>query len=290
MPWPTTTSIPDISIGVTAGQARALARAGVLEPGTIVNIGFVDDESMQDRVLAASTLVRAGFVAEPHVAARRLDSTGELDTYLEAMQAVGALTRVFVIGGDPRTPRGPFAQAIDVLRSDVFARYRLAAIGIGGYPDGHPVIPTVELETALERKASTLAELGVDGEITTQVALDAHGVLDWVDSLRQRGIELPVRIGVPGPARAGALLGFATQFGTARSSSIEGYAGRAVMAEELVSADGFLDVLRARLDPQLHGAVTLHVFALGDAVATAHWVAGWQASDRMTVDEVGAGR
>lgn len=286
MTGPTTTSIPAISIGVTAGQARALATAGVLEPGTVVNIGFVDDESMEDRVSAAAMLVQAGFVAEPHVAARRLGSTGELDRYLEALRAVGAATRLFVIGGDPRMPRGPFTQAIDVLGSDLLAGYRPAAIGIGGYPDGHPEIPTAALDTALERKAVTLAELGVDGEVITQVALDAVGVLDWVERLRGRGIELPVRIGVPGPARAGALLGFAAQFGAADGpSAVERYAGRTVTADEVVSADRFLDTVRTRLDPRRHGAVAVHVFALGDAGATARWVATRQDPSPMnTVD------
>lgn len=273
MTWPITTSITDISIGVAASQARALVTAGVLEPGTVVNVGFVDDESMEDRVVAAAGLVRAGLVVEPHVAARRLGSTGDLDTYLEALRAVGALTRLFVIGGDPRTARGPFAQASDVLRSDVLARYRPAAIGIGGYPDGHPEIPTAALDTALERKAGDLADLRVDGEVITQVALDAVGVLDWIERLRGRGMALPVRIGVPGPARAGALLAFAAQFGAADGpTAIEQYAGRPVSMDEIVSADGFLDTVLARLDPRRHGPVAVHVFALGDAGATARWV------------------
>jgi methylenetetrahydrofolate reductase (NADPH) len=274
MTWPTTTSIPDISIGVAAGQVRALLGAGALAHGTLVNIGFVGDESMEDRVVAAAALVRAGLVAEPHVAARRLGSSGELDTYLEALRAVGAGARLFVIGGDPRVPHGPFAQALDVLESAVFARYRPGVIGIGGYPDGHPDIETAALDRALDHKAWTLATRGVDGEIITQVTLNAEGVLDWIERLRGRGIELPVRIGVPGPARARAVLGFAAQFGAADGpSAIERYASRAVRSDEVVSADAFLTAIRARLDPERHGAVALHVFALGDAVVTARWVA-----------------
>ncbi|QSB22353.1 methylenetetrahydrofolate reductase [Curtobacterium sp. 24E2] len=216
-----------------------------------------------------------------HVAARRLGSSGALDTYLEALRAVGALTRLFVVGGDPRAPRGPFAEAIDVLRSDGLARFRPAAIGIGGYPDGHPEIPTAALDTALERKAVTLAELRVDAEVITQVALDAVRVLDWIERLRGRGIALPVRVGVPGPARASALLGFAAQFGAADGpTAIERYAGRRVTTDEVVSADVFLDTVLARLDPRRHGAVAVHVFALGDAGVTARWVAERRATDR----------
>lgn len=274
MTWPTTTSIPDISIGVAAGQARALATVGGLEPGTVVNVGFVDGESMEDRVVAAAGLVRAGFVAEPHVAARRLGSSGELDTYLEALRAVGAGDRLFVIGGDPRLPMGPYGQALDVLDSDVLARYRPSTIGIGGYPDGHPDIESAALDRALDGKARALAAREIAGELITQVTLDAAGVLDWIERLRGRGVELPVRIGVPGPARTAAVLQFASQFrGTNGPASIARYAGREVVADDVVTADGFVDSIRSRFDQGRHGLLGLHVFALGDATATARWVA-----------------
>jgi methylenetetrahydrofolate reductase (NADPH) len=274
MTWPTTTSIPDISIGVTAGQARTLVAARALEPGTVVNIGFVDGESMEDRVGAAAGVTRAGFVAEPHVAARRLVSSGELDTYLEALRAVGAEDRLFVIGGDPRTPLGPYDQALQVIDSDVLGRFRPSTIGIGGYPDGHPDIEPVELDRALDRKVRALSARGVAGELITQVTLDAAGVLDWIERLRGRGVELPVRIGVPGPARTPAVLQFASQFtGAHGSAPIARYAGRAVTADDVVAGDGFVDLIRARFDQGRHGSLGLHVFALGDAAATARWVA-----------------
>jgi methylenetetrahydrofolate reductase (NADPH) len=283
MTWPTTTSIADISIGVTAGQARSLVAVGALEAGTVVNIGFVDGESMEDRVVAAAGVVRAGFVAEPHVAARRLVSSGELDTYLEALRAVGADSRLFVIGGDPRTPLGPYDQALHVLDSDVLARYRPSTIGIGGYPDGHPDVETAELDRALDRKVRALSARGVAGEMITQVTLDAAGVLDWIERLRGRGVELPVRIGVPGPARTAAVLQFASQFrGAHGRASIARYAGREVTADGVVAADGFVDSIRARFDQSRHGSLGLHVFALGDAAATARWVANQRAACTAT--------
>ena len=43
-------------------------------------------------------------------------------------------------------------------------------------------------------------ELGMADAIITQFGFDADAVLGWAGQVRQKGITLPIRIGVPGPA------------------------------------------------------------------------------------------
>ena len=53
---------------------------------------------------------------------------------------------------------------------------------------------------ALAAKITALRRRGLDGSIMTQFGFDPAAVLTWLADLRARGITVPVRVGVPGPA------------------------------------------------------------------------------------------
>ena len=57
-------------------------------------------------------------------------------------------------------------------------------------------------------------------EITTQLGFDADAIVRWIERLRAKGIDAPVRIGIPGPADVGKLLRYARQFGVVMSAGI----------------------------------------------------------------------
>ena len=58
-----------------------------------------------------------------------------------------------LIGGDATPPHGPYSSAVELLPLiDEHAR-RPQAIGIGGYPEGHPLIDAETLAEALEEKS-----------------------------------------------------------------------------------------------------------------------------------------
>ena len=85
---------------------------------------------------------------------------------------------------------------------------------MGGHPSGDPDDPGIDaLDAAIERKAAALAQLGLPGTIITQVDFDVDPVLKWVEAVREHGVDLPIRVGVPGPAGVKLLLGFACRLG-----------------------------------------------------------------------------
>src|ERR1700761_9438271 len=98
------------SVETTARTAGRLAAVtGLLPAGTRVAIPFLDGDDLPALTAAARTIHELGFRPVPHLAARRIRSAGELTEHLEA---VAALTdEVFLVGGDPATPSGPFADA-----------------------------------------------------------------------------------------------------------------------------------------------------------------------------------
>jgi methylenetetrahydrofolate reductase (NADPH) len=266
----------DMTIGMAAHEVVDVPTAArLLAPGTGINIGFIDGEDMAQRTAAARAIAEAGLVPVPHLSARRLPSEAILDEFLTILEADGACADVFVIGGDPDEPAGPYSQALHVLQSGLLERRGVRAVSIGGYPEGHPKISDDDLWQALERKAALLTREGRAGDIISQLTINPEATITWIEQVRARGIDMPIRVGVPGPVCAETFLDLANQYGSATNGRIAERLGLADMdPEAIVTADAFVEALAERLDPAVHGKVRLHAFSFGALAATATWLDG----------------
>jgi methylenetetrahydrofolate reductase (NADPH) len=272
---PTAVSLlTDFSLEMTGKDVDDLHAAVPLLPaGTRVNVTFLGNEDLQMRLAAARAVREAGLVPVPHISARRLRSQDELETYLGALREAGASDSVFAVGGDPATPAGPFDSALAVIRTGTLPRYGVRRVSIAGYPEGHPDIPDDVLWDALRDKAAALAEQGLEGSIITQFAFDEEPVLAWVERVRAEGIELPIRVGVPGPAGVTRLLGFARRFGIGANAMIVrkyGFSLTSLMGS--AGPDKLIAALASGYDPARHGRVQLHFYTFGGIHATSQWI------------------
>lgn len=263
------------SLEMTAKDVEGIRDAAPLIPqGTRVNITFLGTEELAMRVDAAAAVRELGLVPVPHIAARRLPSADALDAYLRGLSAAHAVGHLCLIGGDPSTPEGPFDSALSVIRSGALARHGVREVAIAGYPEGHPDIPEATLWEHLDLKLSALREQGMDAVITTQFSFDADAVARWVVAVRERGITVPIRIGVPGPAGVKRLLGFARRFGIGANALIVrkyGFSLTSLMGK--AGPDRFIRDLAHALDQQLKDPrVGLHFYTFGGLVATAEWI------------------
>jgi methylenetetrahydrofolate reductase (NADPH) len=215
---------------------------------------------------------RAGLVPVPHISARRLTSPAELESFLNGLTARAGVDHVFVVAGDQGDPQGPYEDALAVIASGVLGKYGIRRVSIAGYPEGHPVISTPALWQALQAKQETLARLGLEGEIMTQFSFDAEPVVAWLAAVRAAGIDLPVRIGVAGPASVKTLLRFATRCGVGASAKVMSKYGLS-LTRLLGTAgpDPFLADLTERLVPTVHGKIMLHLYPFGGLRKTAEW-------------------
>ncbi|HEX6195520.1 MAG TPA: methylenetetrahydrofolate reductase [Jiangellaceae bacterium] len=266
--------LADYSFEMTAKDTPALdAASGLVPVGTLVNVTFLGNEDDDMRVKAASAAREAGFVPVPHIAARRLTDHRELDSFLADLAAGATVNRVLVVGGDPPEPMGPYPGALEVITSGLLEAHGVQHVSIGGYPEGHPNISEPVLWRALEDKSAALAERGLGGSIITQFGFDAEAVVRWIGEVRSRGIRLPIRVGVPGPAGARRLLKYAKRFGVSTSAGIVQKYGMSLT--NLVGSAGpdrFVRDLAAMLDPAEHGIVRLHFYTFGGVAATATWI------------------
>lgn len=105
--------LEDFSLEMTGKDVRKLEEARDTIPrGTRINVTFLDNEDLPMRLAAAKAIRESGFVPVPHISARRLHSEAMLEEFLAALQADGTVENVFVVGGDPPQPHGPYEDSL----------------------------------------------------------------------------------------------------------------------------------------------------------------------------------
>ena len=269
------------SLEITAKDIAALrAAASSIAPDTPIAITFLPGETMDARIAAAVAVRDLGFEPMPHLSARRIASLDELTAIVARTTAEAGAKRMFLVAGDPPVPAGPFPDTLSLLRTGLFERHGIKAIGIAGHPDGHPAMDTAELWQALDDKGTEIAARGMAMLIVTQFGFDAQPFLDWLVALRARGIDAPVRIGVPGPAGIKTLLRFATHCGVGASAAVMAKYG--VSITKLLGTAGpdrLVDDLARGIGPS-HGAVRLHFYPFGGLSRTVEWIGDYDAGRR----------
>ena len=280
--------IKDFSLEMTGKDIPALIEAkDKIPPRTRINVTFLGNEDLEMRVAAAKAARDLGFVPVPHISARRLTSKGDLEKFLQRLAEVGAAQHLFLIGGDPNEPEGPYGDSLALVTSGLLQQFGVREVGIGGYPEGHPDIPKETLWRALEDKTAALAAENLDAFIITQFAFDTGPVTGWIEEVRARGINAPIRVGTPGPAGVKRLLGFARRFGVGANAMIVkkyGFSLTNLMGD--AGPDRFVNDLAAVLaerapgqDQHLPGQVGLHFYTFGGLLATTNWVRHFTAEE-----------
>jgi methylenetetrahydrofolate reductase (NADPH) len=251
-----------------------LAGAGLREvapAGSTVYIAFAPTDTHHGIVAAASLLKRAGFAPVPHIAARTLASFTQLNDYLARLAGEAGIDRALVIAGDVERPVGPFATSLELLTTGLFEKHGIRHIDIAGYPEGHPRVSRAHLEEALAAKCRTMRERGLVPSVLTQFGFEAAPIVGWVQAVRAGGLDIPVRIGLAGPASIATLAKFAVRCGIGNSlRALTG--GHASVARLLVETNpAALVAALAGASPAL-GVTKLHFFTFGGVRRSSAWI------------------
>ena len=188
-----------------------------LERGTEVFLTWIPGTNPMDMVEPAAKLRRAGFFPVPHVGARHIKSADQLGRFVERLAGEAGGDRVLVIGGDRATPAGPFESSLAVMQSGAFQKAGIVRMAVAGFPEGHPSIPEHILQEALEAKLRFARSTGLQISIVTQFCFESQPIVNWLRGLHARGINVPVRIGLAGPASLMTLARYAVRCGIGNS-------------------------------------------------------------------------
>lgn len=239
--------------------------------GTDVYVAWVPGFPYHHIVSVAKRLRQAGLNPVPHIAARQLASESVATDFLARLRDEAAVTRALVIAGDSNARTGPFESSLSLMRTGLLQEHGIRSIGIAGYPEGHRKIGTATLEQALEGKIDYAGREGIDLFIVSQFCFDGQAILDWIERLRARGVTLPVRVGVAGPATVRTLLGYGMRCGI--GNSIRALGSQAISLTRLLAQQGPEKIIRriARSQAGL-GIAGLHFFPFGGFAQSARWI------------------
>ncbi len=261
------------SLEITAKDVDSLrACARQLPEQTPIAVTFLPGESLDARIKAACAIRELGFEPMPHFSARRLENSDSLKLMLERMVKEADVRRCFAIAGDPSTPEGPFSETASLIETGYFEAMNIQAIGIAGHPQGHPNMSDEECFSVLEKKCQMILQRNMKPLIVTQFGFDPDAFLAWTRELRLRGIDAPVRIGVPGPTSIQSLLKFAARCGVSASASVMSKYG--ISLSKLIGnagPDRMVDAFAKGFN-QEHGRVRLHFYPFGGLQKTVAWV------------------
>ena len=176
----------------------------------VVTITASPSKGLAATIDLAERLAGHGYTVVPHLAARMITGRTELAELCERLTGKG-INRVFVPGGDAE-PAGDYPDALSLLEDLTVLGRPFAQVGITGYPESHPTINddlTVQAMWDKRRHAT---------HVVSNLTFDPAVVRGWIRRMRDRGITMPLLLGIPGPVERTKLLAMATRIGVGEST------------------------------------------------------------------------
>ena len=215
----------------------------------------------------AEQLAQAGYRVVPHLAARLVTGAEHLEEVLARIDALG-VHEVFVVAGDIDEARGPFEGAAALLRAMSELGHGLREIGITGYPESHAFISDDTTIQAMFDKAPYATY------IVSQICFDAAVVGEWIHRVRERGVELPIHVGLPGPSDPVKLLALSRRIGLGESARFLRRHGSWIKRLTLprgYSPSALLSGLAPHLAAPENRIAGLHLFTFNELAQTEVW-------------------
>jgi methylenetetrahydrofolate reductase (NADPH) len=271
-------------------SARNLAEidtyASLVPAGTDVYVASLPGMPYHHVASTARRLRQVGMNPVPHVTPRQLASRAAAEDFLGRLRDDAQVTRALLVAGDGE-PVGSYESSAQFLETGLLEAHGIRSVGIAGYPEAHPRIPEAALAVALDRKIADAARRGIELFVVTQFCFEGEVVVDWLARLRARGVTLPVRVGVAGPASIRALLNYGKRCGI--GNSIRAVRSHALSLPHLLVEHGPDQVVRRIGEGGATlGVAGLHCFSFGGFARNARWLAAVGAG-RFELDAAAAG-
>jgi methylenetetrahydrofolate reductase (NADPH) len=257
----------------TAGKVEDFR--ALLPKGTRVYIAHIEGTPIADMVATAARLRREGYEPMPHFPARIIDSKATLADWIARYKGEAGVQQALLLGGGVNAPAGDFDSSMQMIETGLFDGFK--RLHVAGHPEGNKDIDKdggdrVVMQ-ALTWKQAFADRSDAEMAIATQFCFDAAPVIAWVDRLAAEGINLPVHIGIAGPAKLQTLIKFAIACGVGPSLKV--LRKRALDVTRLLLPYEPTEVVAAlaahKAKHPAFGIEAVHFFPLGGIRTNADW-------------------
>ena len=192
--------------------------------GTLVYVAHIEGTPIEEMVETAKKINDQGFCAMPHFPARIIKDKNVLEDWISRYKNEANVSNALLIAGGANKPYGEYDSSIQLIESELFDKADFNNLHIAGHPEGSmdidPDGSTTNVDQALSWKNEFSKRTDAKMAITTQFSFDASSVINWANSIKEAGIDIPVHIGIAGPAKLQTLLRYSIECGVGASIKI----------------------------------------------------------------------
>ena len=209
---------------VPTSAAKIESFADVLPKNTRVYIAHLEKENIAAMVATAKRLNDEGFTVMPHIPARMILNQAMLNDWISMYQNEAGVDEALLLAGGSTKPIGEFDSSVQLIESGLFDKAGFKRLHIAGHPEGSKDIDpnggTKNVAEALSWKQEFSKRTDASMAIATQFCFDASVVKKWAENIKENGIDIPIHIGIAGPAKLQTLLKFSIECGIGASMKV----------------------------------------------------------------------
>jgi methylenetetrahydrofolate reductase (NADPH) len=271
--------LTDFSIEVmprTAAKIESFKE--ILPKNTRVYIAHIEGVPIKEMVQTAKRISSEGFNVMPHFPARIIKDKSTLEEWINMYQVEAGINQALLLAGGVDKPHGTFESSMQLVETELFERYNFKNLHFAGHPEGNKDIDkdgsNKNVDEALLWKQKFNERSDIDIAITTQFCFEAEPVIEWANSLTNNGINIPIHIGVAGPAKLQTLIKFSIACGVGPSLKV--LQKRAKDVKKLLlpfDPNDFLETLaKHKKENPKFNISNIHFFPLGGIKTNASWI------------------
>jgi methylenetetrahydrofolate reductase (NADPH) len=257
--------------------------------GTDVTITFLPGDNYRHNVDTAAALRRAGYNPVPHIAAREMASREALNDFLVRARSEAGVSRILLIAGDIAAAKGPFKSTRDVCDSGLLEANGIMSVSVAGHPEGHPYLELPDALNGLKAWCDWGERTGTRVDVVTQFCFESAPILQWIGALERAGIDLPVIVGLAGPATPATLTKFALRCGIGNSMrALRAQIGRFGRLLTDTGSDDIVRGLRSAPAAATAPIAGFHLFPFGGLRKAGNWLREYDHDALPPVERVAA--
>ena len=196
----------------------------ILPINTRVYIAHLETENIATMVATAKRINEEGFTVMPHIPARIIQNQTMLNDWISMYQNEAGVKEALLLAGGSTKPVGDYDSSMQLIESGLFDKAGFKRLHIAGHPEGSKDIDPdggmKNVSEALSWKQEFSNRTDADMGIATQFCFDADVVNKWAKNIQEDGIDIPIHIGIAGPAKLQTLLKFSVECGIGASMKI----------------------------------------------------------------------